>query len=218
MNASSCLILASRSPRRRELLSHLLPPDRFEVLAPASSEEPGFDDCHDLDAIKHRMLDIVRLKINQVRRQIDPTDAWAILAADTIVVARDERDRPIVLGQPPEQGDWQRVVKLWFERYYFEKPHLVMTAVMLDECESRGHGQSCPYRLVSTEIWFDERARGLVDWYLSTGESLGKAGGYGIQGAAASFLKQLTGSLTNVIGLPLLETRELLVEAGLVEA
>ncbi len=208
---STKLILASRSPRRRELLGLLMGGDRFEVIAPSNSEERGFDDCHDMASIERRMREIAATKIEQVRRQIGENDPRLILAADTIVVARENGGSLVVLGQPPDQQGWETVVREWFSRYYFDKSHLVMTAVTLDvrECLLS--------QLVKSEVSFRDEAKPLVEWYLSTGESIGKAGGYGIQGAAGLFVDRVEGSLTNIIGLPMLETRLILEEAGLIE-
>lgn len=209
MQENSGLILASRSPRRRELLAHLAGVDGFEVFAPPNSEELGFEDCHDLESIQARMTQIARGKIAQVRTHSQTGDSRAVLGADTIVVAQADDGSLVVLGQPPVEGDWKAVVREWFTRYYFQRPHLVLTSVTLDL------GREMKSRVVRTEVSFRADSKGLVEWYLSTGESLGKAGGYGIQGAAGVFIERVEGSLTNVIGLPMFETRELLEEAGL---
>ena len=63
---------------------------------------------------------------------------------------------------------------------------------------------------MSTTVTFVELTPQMIDWYVGTGEALDKAGGYGIQGAAASFVERVDGSVTNVIGLPLAETLDLI--------
>jgi septum formation protein len=65
-------------------------------------------------------------------------------------------------------------------------------------------------QIVTAAVTFTDVSSEALAWYLSTGESLGKAGGYAIQGLAAAFVKRLEGSLTTVIGLPLLETLQLM--------
>jgi septum formation protein len=67
---------------------------------------------------------------------------------------------------------------------------------------------------VKSAVTFCEINDELIEWYISTRESLGKAGGYAIQGFAGAFVTQLRGSLTNVIGLPVMETRQALINLG----
>jgi Nucleotide-binding protein implicated in inhibition of septum formation len=69
-------------------------------------------------------------------------------------------------------------------------------------------------KLVTTEVEFAPMTQELIEWYLDRGESLDKAGGYAIQGAATAFVKRINGSHSNVIGLPMVETVELLRLAG----
>jgi septum formation protein len=89
--------------------------------------------------------------------------------------------------------------------------HLVHTGVTVarfPETGARGT-ETC---VVETSVAFVELSERTVDWYLSTGEHLGKAGAYGIQGAAGAFVERIEGSVTNVIGLPLAESLALIVE------
>jgi septum formation protein len=211
------LILASRSPRRLELLSLLIDRNRIIVRPPANSDEQGFDDCHTINAVENRLLEIARAKRMAVRSEIRTTretasDA-AILAADTTIVAESSSGQLAVLGQPPKEGPLRPTLRRWFEDYYFAKPHLALTAVSIETA----NGQIAE-TIAATTVSFNRAAAGWLDWYLSTDEPEGKAGGYAIQGLASVFVNRVEGSLTNVVGLPLAETRHLLLDLELISA
>jgi septum formation protein len=190
-------ILGSRSPRRKELLALLVPVDSIMVLPPLSAEEKSFDDCRSLTHITERIKEITQDKLDDVNMQAAHQDA-IVIVADTTVMAFNELDQPVVLGQPPDTNNWQAVVRAWFEDFYFDKEHQVMTSLLV-----QGTRGQLIHSIVTTKVRFSSRKRDKLDWYLATGESSGKAGGYGIQGAGSIFLESLEGSLTNVIGLPI---------------
>ena len=210
------IILASRSPRRLELLSLLIDPARIVVRPPASSEEQGFDDCHTITAVEDRLRQIARAKRAAVRSEIDPAmeslklNGAAILAADTTIVAESASGQFAVLGQPPKEELSRPTLRRWFEEYYFARPHLALTAVSIERADGK-----VAETLASTMVSFNQAAANWLDWYLSTDEPDGKAGGYAIQGLASVFVNRVEGSLTNVVGLPLAETRQLLLDLEL---
>lgn len=197
------VVLASQSPRRRELLSALVGTSRLDVVPPQDGDELGFEDCESLAEIDARLLQIARGKHADAARQLQQQDRSAcIVAADTVVIVTNEWQRPLVLGKPPDQdGDYRRTVSEWFVRYYAGRPHLAKTGL----CVGRP-GDSPLTQVVTTEVWFRSDAGDYVDWYLGTDEPRGKAGGYAIQGAGSLFVERIAGSLSNVIGLPLAET------------
>jgi septum formation protein len=213
------IILASRSPRRFELLSLLIEPDRLIVRPPANSDEQGFDDCPTITAVEDRLLAIARAKRTAVRSEVasgieaPKLHRAAILAADTTIVAESASGEFAVLGQPPKEGPSRPTVRRWFEEYYFARPHLALTAVSIE----RADGQVAEV-VVSTAVSFNRAAASWLNWYLSTDEPEGKAGGYAIQGLASVFVNRVEGSLTNVVGLPLAETRQLLLDLELIQA
>ena len=86
----------------------------------------------------------------------------------------------------------------WFREYYARRPHLALTALCVQE-----PGGLAVERIVKTEVTFISDVERHLEWYIGTGEPRGKAGGYAIQGAGSIFISKVTGSLTNVIGLPL---------------
>lgn len=199
-------ILGSRSPRRRELLGLIVPADQVAVLAPVNSAEAGFDGLYDISAIETRLLEIARAKGADVLQQlsagaleaVDP-HAIVITCDTTVVVPQPQRlGEYLSLGQPPEDDTWRDVVRDWFVRYYAGQTHLVLSALHLQTLTGRE-----TIRLVHTSVTFRRDVARWLDQYLATGESRGKAGGYGIQGLASIFVSKVEGSLSNVIGLPL---------------
>lgn len=209
----ACIVLGSRSPRRHELLAFLVGSDRVLVRPPCDPEEPAFDNIHDLQQIQQKLRDIARQKNDDVAGQLrtDGTlpSVAGILTADTVIVATLE-GTPVVLGQPPASESWQQRVRDWFEQYYFGRTHQALSAV----CLSTPGGRRADI-VVSTQVHFRADARQWLEWYIATGEPIGKAGGYGLQGAGSLFVGRINGSPSNVIGLPLRETAELLQQAGI---
>lgn len=203
------IILASRSPRRRELLELLIDPGRIIVQPPGCADEPGFEDCRTITDVEARIRDIARAKRRVVREALSISPA-AILAADTTIVAESADGRMAVLGQPPQEDVARPTVRRWFEEFYFARPHVVLTAVSIERAD--GKSAEC---LVATTVSFSRARADWLDWYLATSEPDGKAGGYAVQGLASIFIDKIEGSLTNVIGLPLAETRQLLMELNL---
>jgi septum formation protein len=203
--SSSTIVLGSRSPRRRELLAHLVPAGRIVVAPPATPDEAGFEGLSAWTQINERLREIARQK-NEDVRGAQPAGA-IVLTADTVIVGEAEGELA-VLGQPPETPDWKEVVREWFDRYLLGRPHFAVTAVCVSTPADRWE------RIVQTRVTFAPAELDLVEWYLDTGESRGKAGGYALQGAGSLFVEEISGSPSNVVGLPLRETRELLIEAG----
>jgi len=210
-------ILASRSPRRLELLRQIVHPELIAVQPPSSSDEQGFEDCHDLAAIRLRLQEIARHKAEQVRESLNAEEAdlyerprTLIIAADTTVIANEADGSPVVLGQPPDHEDWREVVSDWFRRYYAGRTHIAATAVHVVTPDGRR-----AERLIETHVRFRTDVDRWLNWYLLTGEPRGKAGGYALQGAGSVFIDQVEGSLTNVVGLPLETLLELFAEVDL---
>lgn len=205
-------ILASRSPRRMELLGRLSPADRIVVRPPRASEEAGFDDCRTGEEIERRLLEIARAKSDDVLAQVLEEGVAAgdsvhtvVIAADTTIIARDQEGRPVVLGQPPEGPEWAGTVRQWFREYYFGRTHRAATALCLTTLAGRRLE-----RVVTTDVTFRADGERWLEWYLATEEPLGKAGGYAIQGLGEIFVARVDGSLSNVVGLPLRDLMEML--------
>jgi septum formation protein len=192
------LVLASQSPRRRELLEQLGIP---LVVRPANTDEavrPG-------EAAPEYVLRVAREKARAVEGAI-------VLAADTAVVLRGE-----VLGKPSGAEDARRML-----RALSGTVHEVLTGVCVRRARDAPSLASAPEdrlaaeldAVVSTEVRFAPLSPGEVEWYVATGEPLDKAGAYAIQGAGGAFVLRVDGSVSNVVGLPLAETADLLRRAG----
>ena len=215
------IILGSRSPRRRELLQLLVPEESIRVLPPRSRQECEFDGLHDWPSIESRLAEVARSKCEDVLSQLktqsaNETDerAAVVLTADTIIVVNEEDDgRLLVLGQPPEDDSWRDVARNWFHRYYLGRTHTAATAI----CAANLAGDRVE-RVVTSRVTFhaaDSNSESRIEWYLSTGEPQGKAGGYALQGAGGVFVSAVEGSVHNVVGLPLRELINALDELGI---
>ena len=209
------IVLASRSPRRVELLKLIVPPDRILVRPPPSAEEASFAGLNTLPAIMERILSVAGHKFDQtveiLRQESQPFAA--VIAGDTVVVAQGIDSRPVVLGQPPSGPDQDALVRRWFREYYADREHQVLTGVCL--AVRQGEQVTKKSFVVTSTVRFLPNVEPWLDWYLSTGEPAGKAGGYALQGAGSLFVDQISGSLSNVVGLPIREVKAALEELGL---
>ncbi|MGI9590902.1 MAG: Maf family protein [Myxococcota bacterium] len=196
MASSPSLVLASASPRRRELLSRA--GVRFEVRPAHIPEErdPG-----ETPASFARRL--ARDKALAVARKLPADGARLVLGADTIVVTDSE-----VLGKP---RDPDHAVELL--RRLVGRDHRVITAVAV----VAPGGGPVHEAVVESTVRMRDATVDELRAYVSTGESLDKAGAYALQGEGRRFVEGVSGSETNVIGLPMEETLGLLRSAGWVE-
>ena len=195
------LILASASPRRRELLSLLGLP--FVVLPSPYEEPPAPFSPIDLPAF---VTDLARNKACAVAR-VEP-DAL-ILGADTLVSLSVEAVG-IPLGKPLDGDDACRMLRLLAGAV-----HTVHTGVALYRTRPDGSLTEPLCTAVRTEVRFRTLSDAMIADYVATGEPLDKAGAYGAQGYAAPFIESFTGDFYNVVGLPLCEVGRLLERSGL---
>lgn len=203
------IILASRSPQRRALLAQLIPETAIHVLPPRKPHERSLADCRSREEIATGLSAIAQEKAEDIRAQLpDPTQA-CVLAADTIIAVGSDDSGWHPLGQPP-QDDWKNTTARWFQEHFAGKTHLAMTGLHL------GSGGVTRSRVVTTEVTFGANINRFLENYIATGEPQGKAGGYGLQGLGGLFVERIIGSPTNVIGLPLAELSELLLELEIV--
>ena len=186
----TALVLASASPRRRELLAQLGLP--FEIFAPDVDERPG---PGEFDATK-LVERLAREKAEAGRR--DSPDA-IVIAADTEVALPRQR----TLGKPADAEDARRML-----RSLAGRQHEVSTGVCVWGPERR------LARTVVTRVRVRPISEAEIAWYVGTGEPLDKAGAYAIQGKGAIFVAAIEGSWSNVVGLPMAELTEMLAESG----
>lgn len=209
------VILGSRSPRRWELLKLLVPENRITVRPPLNADEAGFDDITTWPQFKQRILEIARVKADDVVRQsVGSSAEFGVLVADTTVVVEDDQGNKVSLGQPPQSDEWKEIVRDWFQRFYAGKTHQVLSGVMALRV-AKGEVAAQSARTCVTDVMMRPDVDRWLDWYLSTNEPLGKAGGYAVQAGGSLFVTQVIGSYSNVVGLPLEETLEALAEVGI---
>jgi septum formation protein len=179
-------VLASASPRRRELLAQVgIVPDK---IIPADIDETPRGDELPLPYVQR----MANEKAAAVAAQFP--DA-TVLAADTIVMLGRR-----ILGKPTDAKDAARMLTLMSGRR-----HKVCTAVTVIVA-----GQKPRQRSVETVVQFKRLTAREIEWYIASSEWEGKAGAYAIQGRAEVFVKSIHGSFSNVVGLPLYETVNLL--------
>jgi septum formation protein len=184
------LVLASASPRRLDLLARIgVVPD---AVAPAELDETPLSG--ELPA-PHA----ARLADAKARAVAALHPGALVLGADTVVAAGRR-----ILPKTEDEASARACLALLSGRR-----HRVHSAVTLIDAEGRAR-----HRLSTTIVAFKRLSPAEIAAYLAGGEWRGKAGGYAIQGAAESFVRMLSGSHSGVVGLPLFETRALLVAAG----
>lgn len=189
------MVLGSASPRRREILETLGVPFRVEVAD--VDESPSAD-----EPAREYVLRVARAKAAAVGSRV-PNDV--VLTADTTVVL-DGR----ILGKPRDLGEARAMLRALSGR-----THEVLTAVVV-RAPSAAHlgalGEVAT--LVRTEVAFRALDDETVERYAASGEGLDKAGAYAIQGLGMGLVREIRGSYTNVVGLPAVETLELLARVG----
>ena len=186
---SNLLVLASASPRRNELLKQL--GVGFRVLPKDIDEsvKPG-------EAPKTYVERLAREKAAQAISNCD--SGTIVIGADTTVVAGNE-----ILGKPECESECLAMLKL-----LSDCEHSVLTGIAV------GHGDRLVSQVVETKVRFRAISNAEAQQYWHTGQAHGKAGAYGIQGFAAAFVEHISGSYSNVVGLPLFEVAILLQEFG----
>ena len=196
------IYLASRSPRRRELLKQVGVP--FEIVMLREDVKRGVD--VDESPLPNESPETYALRVAcskaelaaqyMGRRVLPPRP---VLAADTTVVCEGR-----IIGKPADREDAVRMLKSLAGRQ-----HEVITAVAL----------ATPARLEKavsiSRVWFKPLSEDEIRRYVATGEPLDKAGAYAIQGRAAAFITRIEGSFSGIMGLPLAETAELLRKFGI---
>ncbi|MBW2707913.1 MAG: septum formation protein Maf [Deltaproteobacteria bacterium] len=189
INENHPLVLASASPRRKQLLTQMGLPYRVVVsrVREESSAEIPEDFCRNLAALKAKEV-YTREK-----------SCW-ILGADTIVLVKGR-----VLGKPKNHEDARGMLSL-----LRDKSHEVITGF----CVLNPSGRIAHSESVTTAVRFKPLTEEEIAGYIRTGEPFGKAGGYAIQGVGSFMVEAISGSYTNVVGLPMCALIKALVQCG----
>ena len=191
------IYLASRSPRRRELLKQI--DVSFEVLVLRELPARGLD----VDESVHpgespddyaRRVALAKAEVGWRRIEQRRLRRFPVLGADTVVCIGEE-----ILGKPADRADAERMLRMLSGR-----EHRVLTAVAI-KFEDRVEEIASESR-----VRFSELDESDIEAYLKSGEPTDKAGAYAIQGRAAAFVTEIHGSYTGIMGLPLHETAQLI--------
>ncbi|MBQ7566525.1 MAG: septum formation inhibitor Maf [Oscillospiraceae bacterium] len=181
------LILASQSPRRRELLGRI----GLEFTVRAADIDETMDENDPPEVA------VARISAKKAAA-VEADESDVVLAADTIVVLDGA-----VLGKPKDAADAARMLRMLAGR-----THRVMTGVTVRR------GDKYETRVETTDVTFRPLREKEIAAYVATGEPMDKAGAYGVQGKASIFVSGLRGDYFNVMGLPLCLTAELLRTFG----
>jgi septum formation protein len=186
MNTS--IILASNSPRRRELLR--------QIGVVFSSDAADIDE-RVLPGEKPEMY-AVRAALEKAQAVRARIDSGIVIAADTVVVLDD-----VIMGKPADSQDAERMLSL-----LSGKMHRVLTGLAVIDVGT-GKARTC---IADTRVWFRMLTSGQIASYVGSGEPLDKAGAYGIQGKGALLIDRIEGCYFNVVGLPLSLLAEMLMD------
>ena len=185
MESKSFVVLASRSPRRVELLQQLVA--NFTVV-PADIDETPYSHEDPVSYVK-------RLALEKARAVYMVSGTHAIVIGADTTVDLDGH----IFGQPADDNDAREML-----RRLSGTTHQVHTGVAVVSASGE------QVEVVSSSVTFLDLRPEMLEWYIGTGESAGKAGSYAIQGHGSALVASSSGSMTNIIGLPLDETARLL--------
>ena len=197
MSSDARIYLASRSPRRRELLTQIGVHFDMLLFRTPPREDDEIDESHHAGETPEVYVQRVALaKAEHAERML----GWRrqakrlVLAADTTLDLDGE-----VIGKPRDENDAVAILNR-----LSGKSHRVLTAVVIGDGERAERGVS------SSEVRFRTLDADEIKRYVRSGEPMDKAGAYGIQGKAAMFIEEIRGSHSGIVGLPLCETVQLL--------
>lgn len=188
---SARLVLASASPRRRDLLARAR--YAFETVPAQLDERRGAEETAEAYVAR-----LALEKASSVAARLAADGDRIVLGADTVVVLDGD-----ILGKPRNAGDARRML-----RRLSGRSHDVLTGVAVVRGDARRRA------VERTRVTLAALDDATIDWYVATGEPDDKAGAYGAQGIAARFVERIDGSYTNVVGLPLVLVGRLLREVG----
>jgi len=194
------IYLASQSPRRSQLLDQL--GVRHALLLPDADEDTESLEVQlRSEAPKTYVQRVTALKLQAAQQRLARRNLLPapILCADTTVALGRS-----IFGKPEDAEDAKRMLRALSNR-----PHRVMTAIAV--------GWGDQYAVACSESWvtFAEWSEPDIDAYVASGEPMGKAGAYAVQGRAAAYIAHISGSYSGIMGLPLFETAQALRSLGL---
>ncbi|MCB5160575.1 Maf family protein [Marinomonas algarum] len=192
------LVLASASPRRKELLSQLV--KAFTVL-PADIDETPLQQEPPKDYVIRMAAEKARAAVMKYQQNDDQASSVVFIASDTSVVVDGH-----ILGKPSSLEDSRGML-----RRLSGRTHQVLTSLCLTDLSGEQQVSVC----VTNEVSFRAISDVEIDQYWRTGEPQDKAGSYAIQGLGSVFVRSISGSYSAIVGLPLFETAQLLAQFGI---
>ncbi len=197
---SDFIYLASQSPRRSQLLDQIGVAHTL-LLAGSEEDAESLESVRGAEAPARYVARVTGLKLDaavqRLQRQGLP-EAPVLCADTTVCLGRD------ILGKPTDEADALRILKL-----LSGQTHRVLTAVAVQKGNRRVSALSASW------VRFAPMTSVQIKAYVATGEPMGKAGAYGVQGRAAVHIEQIRGSYSGIMGLPLFETARLLRTLGI---
>jgi septum formation protein len=200
--AAPFIYLASQSPRRSQLLDQIGVAHQI-LVADASEDAESLEIALKSEAPKAYVMRVTGLKLDAAvaRLKNRALIAAPVLCADTTVTMGR-----VIYGKPENAADAARMLA-----ELMGKTHRVLTAVAV------AHGRKRVSLLSESKVTFAKMTKAQIASYVATGEPLGKAGSYGVQGMAAGMIERISGSYSGIMGLPLFETTQLLRQIGFVK-
>ena len=188
-------ILASASPRRKELLEQI--GLKFEIIPACGEEVIQYEKPEEV------VMDLSRQKAEEIaKKRTEITIPEVIIGADTVVAYKDT-----ILGKPKDREDAYRMISL-----LQGNSHKVYTGVTL--ILRSGEETTVHSFFEETKVTMYPMSEAEREWYIDTKEPFDKAGGYGIQGKCAIFIEQISGDYNNVVGLPVARIYQELLKLG----
>ena len=188
-------ILASASPRRKELLEQI--GLKFEIIPACGEEMIQYDKPEEV------VMDLSRQKAEEIaKKRTEITIPEVIIGADTVVAYKDT-----ILGKPKDREDAYRMIAL-----LQGNSHKVYTGVTL--ILRSGEETTVHSFFEETKVTMYPMSEAEREWYIDTKEPFDKAGGYGIQGKCAIFIEKISGDYNNVVGLPVARIYQELLKLG----
>jgi septum formation protein len=194
------IYLASQSPRRRQLLEQL--GVAYQMLLPGTDEDAEqLEQVQPGEAPRRYVLRVTGLKLDAALARLAQRrlPAGAVLCADTTVALGRT-----ILGKPDDQEHARAMLQA-----LQGQTHRVLTAVAIQS------GQLRQAKVVESRVRFARMTSAQIGAYVATGEPMGKAGAYAVQGRAAAFVAHISGSYSGIMGLPAYETAHMLRAIGL---
>ena len=188
-------ILASASPRRKEILEQI--GLKFEIIPACGEEVIQYDKPEEV------VMDLSRQKAEEIaKKRTEITIPEVIIGADTVVAYKDT-----ILGKPKDREDAYRMISL-----LQGNSHKVYTGVTL--ILRSGEETTVHSFFEETKVTMYSMSEAEREWYIDTKEPFDKAGGYGIQGKCAIFIEKISGDYNNVVGLPVARIYQELLKLG----